>query len=79
MKQPFSNLPHVWLSQELIDMAFSRASKVSVAREAKLPKEAKARIKEAARIQSVGDAIANRLEQVVKGTPRVEAVHPFYS
>ncbi len=79
VKQPFSNLPHVWLSQELIDMAFSRASKVSVAREAKLPKEAKARIKEAARIQSVGDAIANRLEQVVKGTPRVEAVHPFYA
>lgn len=65
-------------SKELIDLAFSRASKTEVAIPKRVPILLKVKRKEVARITTVKDVLIDRLMKPVNEVPRVEEIHPFY-
>ncbi|RLF18707.1 MAG: GTP1/OBG family GTP-binding protein [Thermoprotei archaeon] len=78
MEQPFSKLPEVPRSQELLDIAFSRAMRRGVKAPRRMPRDLRVRMREEARITSAGYIIINKLDRVLSETPRLDSLHPFY-
>lgn len=78
MKQPFADLRTIMSAEELIDLAFSRASKAEVAVPKRVPILLKVKRKEIARVTAVKQVLMDRLMKPVKEVPKVEEVHPFY-
>lgn len=78
MEQPFARVRYIPSADELIDLAFRRASKVSPS----LPKRAggkvKVRIKERSRISTAGRILSSRLQRIVQEMPDLDRIHPFY-
>lgn len=78
MRQPFADVHTIMSSKELIDLAFSRASKTEVAIPKRVPILLKVKRKEVARITTVKHVLMDRLMKPVNEVPRVEEIHPFY-
>ncbi len=74
--QPFAALPYVPRSaDELIEVAFRRASRVSV--KGGVRGLARIRRMEERRIREVGRYLQKRLREICFGYPRLDDVHPF--
>ncbi len=65
-------------ADELIDLAFSRASKVEVKVAKRVPTIVKVKRKETARITSVKHVLVDRLMRTVEDMPMLGDLHPFY-
>ena len=77
MPQPFSGVGYVPSADELIDIAFGRASRRAV-RVPKGPVEVRVRAKERDRIRIAGQTLAKRLRDIVARFPDLDSLHPFY-
>jgi nucleolar GTP-binding protein len=78
LRQPFADMHSVLSAEKLIDLAFSRASKKEMTFPKRVPTIVKVKRKEAARVTSVGQLLADRLMKTVKEAPKVDEIHPFY-
>jgi len=78
MKQPFHRLSSVHTAEELIDIAFRRASRISPSLPKRTASHVKARIKERMKILAAGQAITARLKRTLSEMPDLEKIHPFY-
>jgi len=76
LKQPFENIGSIITAEELIDLAFSTASKVTIPRIRR--SVVWVRRKERQRIKIVEATITSRLNKTFKKMPRMEEIHPFY-
>lgn len=74
---PFTSLKYIPNTKELLDVAFARASKITLPKSRKPPK-VRAREKEIAKLNKVDDALTTKLEEVVKRFPNFDNIHPFY-
>jgi nucleolar GTP-binding protein len=74
---PFSGLKYIPNTKELLDVAFARASKITLPK-SKKPPHVRAREKEIAKLKKVNDILTTRLEGVVKRFPNFDNIHPFY-
>ncbi len=74
---PFTGLKYIPNTKELLDVAFARASKVTLPKSKKRP-HIRAREKEIAKLNKVNDILATRLEEVVKRFPNFDNIPPFY-
>jgi len=70
MSHPFESLPTPPLDDELVDKAFSRASRAG---RAKSGLDAQSSM-----LQTAANIISDNLENVVTGWPDLDTVHPFY-
>jgi nucleolar GTP-binding protein len=77
-RQPFSKIGSVPLADELIDVAFGRASKVMADLPRTLPPLTKARRRETARMKEAGQTFVEKLTKIVKEFPILNEIHPFY-
>ena len=74
---PFTGLKYIPNTKELLDVAFARASKVTLPK-SKKPSYVRAREKEIAKLKKINDILTARLEEVVKRFPNFDDIHPFY-
>ncbi len=74
---PFTGLKYIPNTKELLDVAFARASKLTIPKSKKRP-YIRAREKEIAKLNKVDDILTPRLEEVVKRFPNFDNIHPFY-
>ena len=74
---PFTGLKYIPNTKELLDVAFARASKITLPKSKKSP-HIRAREKEIAKLNKVNDILTSRLEEVVKRFPNFDNIHPFY-
>ena len=76
---PFAQINYVPKSEELIDQAFRKASRVEV----KIPKKVRRIIrikrKEIKKLRVIEQFLDSRLTRIVKQIPSIDSVHPFYS
>jgi nucleolar GTP-binding protein len=75
---PFSKIKKIHRSEELLDIVFHRASRLSLDVPQRASPIAKARKREIARVMFISDNLADYLEGMVKGFPNLDEVHPFY-
>lgn len=78
MKQPFSEVSHIHSAEELIDLAFRRASQVRVTVLKRVPTIVKVRQKELTRITTVKQILTDRLKKPLEEIPKIDELHPFY-
>jgi len=76
---PFATINYVPESEELIDIAFRRASRVSEPPSKKIPRIIKTKRKETKKLRVIAQFLDSRLKRVVKQIPSVDHIHPFYS
>ncbi|MFW9831896.1 MAG: NOG1 family protein [Candidatus Thorarchaeota archaeon] len=74
---PFTDLKYIPRSSELLDIAFARASKLTLPK-SKKPAHIRIRTKEIAKLSKVEDILTDRLQEVVKRFPNFDEIHPFY-
>ena len=74
---PFTGLKYIPNTKELLDVAFARASKITLPKSKKSP-YVRAREKEIAKLNKVNDILTTRLEEVVKRFPNFDNIQPFY-
>lgn len=74
---PFTGLKYIPNTKELLDIAFARASKITLPKSRK-PSHIRAREKEIAKLTKVSEILTTRLEEVVKRFPNFDNIHPFY-
>ncbi|MFX1539759.1 MAG: NOG1 family protein [Promethearchaeota archaeon] len=74
---PFTKLKYIQSSKELLDIAFARASKLTLPK-SKKPTHIRVREREIAKLKKVNEILTTRLEEVVKRFPNFDEVHPFY-
>jgi nucleolar GTP-binding protein len=79
LRQPFSHLTYIPSAEELIQIAFRRASKAEVQFSDKDTSIMKARKRETTRIKTVPFTLINGLRGVIKEMPRLDTIHPFYN
>ncbi len=72
----FNKIPTVLTSQEIIDKAFSRASKIEVPYESSL--ERRVRNEVINRISTIESITCSHLDKLVKRFPSSEKLHPFF-
>ena len=77
-EQPFAEIVEIPNVEELIDLAFRRASKAEVTFPKKSAPIDKARIREKARVSIVYQVISSRLGKLLRSFPSLEKIHPFY-
>ena len=77
-EQPFSRIVEIFGAEELIDLAFRRASKVKVSFPRKATTLDKAKVRERARATMVYQVVSSKLYQLLRSFPRLESLHPFY-
>ena len=78
MKNPFSEFYHVLSSQELLDIAFSRAMKHSAQVSKNAPIIVKAKKKETARIKTAIEELIERILKIIKMVPIIDELPDFY-
>ena len=78
MKNPFSEFYHVLSSQELLDIAFSRAMKYSAQVSKNAPIIVKAKKKETARIKTAIEVLIDRILKIIKMVPIIDELPDFY-
>lgn len=72
----FSKIPTVLRSKELLDRAFSRASKIEEPYHPKLEDKIRKEIQD--RISLIESTLTGKLQKLVKKFPSIEHIHPFY-
>jgi nucleolar GTP-binding protein len=77
-EQPFRNVPEVPSPDDLIDVAFRRASRVSVKMPTKRDKALVAKLKEITRVRTVASVVVGKLREIKRGIPMVDSLNPFY-
>lgn len=77
-ESPFARVAEVPSAEELVDLAFRRASKVEVTFPRGASPLRRAKVRERARITCVYEVVERKLERVVKSFPSLEMLHPFY-
>jgi nucleolar GTP-binding protein len=77
-EQPFRNVPEVPSPEDLIDVAFRRASRASVKMPTKKDKTLVAKLKEITRVKTVASVIVGKLGEIKRGIPIIESLNPFY-
>jgi len=75
--QPFERLPHVPRAEELLEQAFRKARQKAASIHV-LAKGQRPRLAEEARVKAARGSISRRLRALLRETPRIERVHPFY-
>ena len=78
MKNPFSEFYHVPSSQELLDIAFSRAMKSSAKVSKNAPILVKAKKKESLRIKVAIKELVDRILNIIKSVPMIDELPDFY-
>lgn len=78
MKNPFANMTTIYTPQELLDIAFKRASKIDIKFRPKTPNIIKAKKRELLRITKVTDDLIERMTKMIKTFPTFDNLHPFY-
>ena len=78
MQSPFSRLITIYKSQELLDIAFKKASNINLKLGANATDLNKARKRERARIKVVTDVLTSKITQMVQTFPTFDQLHPFY-
>ncbi|MHA1267206.1 MAG: NOG1 family protein [Candidatus Helarchaeota archaeon] len=78
MTNPFSTIKTIYTPQELLNIAFKRASNIDLKFRPKTPNIIKARKRELARITKVTDDLIDRITKMVKTFPTFDNLHPFY-
>jgi nucleolar GTP-binding protein len=74
---PFTKLKYIQSSKELLDIAFARASKLTLPK-SKKPAHIRARDIEIAKLKKVNEILTSRLEEIVSRFPNFDEIHPFY-
>ena len=74
---PFTGLKYIPNTKELLDVAFARASKITLPKSRKRP-NVRAREKEISKLKKVDEILTSRLEEVVKRFPNFDNIQPFY-
>lgn len=74
---PFTSLKYIPQSKELLDIAFARASKLTLPK-SKKPAHIRSRTREIAKLNKVEDLLTHRLQEIVKHFPNFDEIHPFY-
>ena len=74
---PFGSLKSVPSVKELLNSAFSRASKVALSK-SKEPINVRVRKREIAKLKIIRDSLVSRLDLIVRQFPNFEEIHPFY-
>lgn len=77
-EQPFHRIPEVPLSDQLIDVAFRRASRATVKMPTRRDKLLIAKLKEITKIRAVASVLTKKLRSIRDGIPMIESLHPFY-
>lgn len=77
-EQPFSKLPSIPSPEQLIDMAFRRASRATIKMPTKRDKLLIAKLKEITKVRTVASVMVNRLRSIKRGIPLIDSLHPFY-
>jgi len=77
-EQPFRNVPEVPSPEDLIDVAFRRASRASVKMPTRKDKTLVAKLKEITRVKTVASVIVGKLGEIKRGIPIIESLNPFY-
>ena len=76
---PFSNLPRVPTSQEILDLSFRKASKVSPRISKRIiDRLFRAKTLESAKLETASRVMVEQLTGIVKGFPSLDSVDPFY-
>ncbi|MFQ6135849.1 MAG: NOG1 family protein [Candidatus Hydrothermarchaeales archaeon] len=74
----FKKMPKVLLADELVDIAFKRASKESRKLPKKIPRHLRVKKKEAAKVKVVSGYIRKHFGKVISRTPSLDQLTPFY-
>jgi len=77
-EQPFRNVPGVPSPDDLMDVAFRRASRASVKIPTRRDKALIAKLKEITRVRTVASVVVNKLRKIRRGIPMVDSLNPFY-
>jgi nucleolar GTP-binding protein len=77
-EQPFRDVPEVLSPDDLIDVAFRRASRVSVKMPTKRDRTVIAKLKEITRVRTVASVVVNKLKEIKRGIPMIDSLNPFY-
>nr|MDO8081638.1 GTPase [Candidatus Freyarchaeota archaeon] len=75
---PFSKIRNIHRSEELLDIVFHRASRLSLDVSRRASPIAKARKREVARVRFISYNLVEYLESMVKVFPNLDEIHPFY-
>ncbi|MEM0217144.1 MAG: GTPase [Candidatus Nezhaarchaeales archaeon] len=78
LEQPFRRIPKVPSPDQLIDVAFRRASRATMKMPTKRDKLLIAKLKEITKIRTVSSLITKRLKDIRDCIPMIEDLHPFY-
>ncbi len=78
MKNPFDGFYHVLNSQELLDIAFKKAMKISAQVSRNAPILVKAKKKESQRIRTAIKILIRRIQDIVKMVPLIDELPVFY-
>jgi len=78
MESPFSRLITLYRPQELLDIAFKKASNTRIRVNKRASDMSKAKKKESARITMVTDVLIKKITQMVQTFPTFDNLHPFY-
>ncbi|MEM4577028.1 MAG: GTPase [Candidatus Nezhaarchaeales archaeon] len=77
-EQPFSRIPEIPSSEQLIDVAFRKASRITVKVPTKRDKLLIAKLRELTKIRTVASVITDRLKKIKGSIPSIDSLHPFY-
>ncbi|MEM2535356.1 MAG: GTPase, partial [Candidatus Nezhaarchaeales archaeon] len=77
-EQPFRKVPKVPSPDQLIDVAFRRASRATVRMPTKRDRLLIAKLKEITKIKTASSLITGRLKNIRGCIPMIEDLHPFY-
>jgi len=77
-EQPFRDVPEVPSPDDLMDVAFRRASRASVKIPTRRDKALIAKLKEITRVRTVASVVVNKLRKIRRGIPMVDSLNPFY-
>lgn len=78
MESPFSRLITLYRPQELLDIAFKKASNTRMRVNKRASDMSKAKKKESARITMVTDVLMKKVTQMIQTFPTFDNLHPFY-
>jgi nucleolar GTP-binding protein len=77
-EQPFRDVPEVLSPDDLIDVAFRRASRASIKMPTRRNKVLVAKLREITRVRTVVSVVVGKLREIKRGIPIVDSLNPFY-
>jgi len=77
-EQPFRNVPEVPSPDDLVDVAFRKASRASVKIPTRRNRALIAKLREITRVRTVASVVVDKLREIKRGIPMVDSLNPFY-